>query len=126
MKATSNRKFGLMIAAIVLFLAIYQAMIKHEFIPLAFAGGILFMVAAIFFPNMLAPMNRIWHWLANILGTLNTWIMLTLLYILILTPLGFFMRILGKNTFITKKKKGMSSYWQASSPVEGSTLKKQF
>lgn len=41
---------------------------------------------------------RLWFTFAAFVGKVNTIILLTLLYLLVITPIGFLMRLLGKNT----------------------------
>ncbi|MBI3017312.1 MAG: hypothetical protein HYY62_04890 [Deltaproteobacteria bacterium] len=49
----------------------------------------------------LLPLWKLWMKLGHVLGTINAFIILTLLYLLILTPIGLLRRLFGKNDLKT-------------------------
>ena len=49
--------------------------------------------------------------LALVLGFIMSHIILALVYYLVLTPIGFFMRILGKDPLTLKSDPNADSYW---------------
>lgn len=60
------------------------------------AGGVL-VVAALVAPPLLRAPNRIWWRFAQALGWVNARILLSLLFALVLTPMGIVMRALGRS-----------------------------
>lgn len=53
---------------------------------------------------------RAWMKFAHALGWVNTRIILTLVYILMITPLSFIFKLLGKDP-MNRKLGGQDSYW---------------
>jgi len=123
---TSNRKFGLLMGTVFLLLTIYYVTLKHAFLPVLLVVSISFFCAALLIPRILYPLNRSWTRFSATLGILNTWIILTLLYLLIITPLGLLMKALGKDALKLKLQKKAATYWDKAAAVEGSSVKQQF
>lgn len=59
--------------------------------------GILLMCAGALAPSALRVPNRVWWRLAQLLGWINSRILLTLLFFVVLTPVGFLMRLSGRS-----------------------------
>jgi len=58
----------------------------------------LFLVLAILWPSALGGVHRVWMRLARVLEWINTRIVLGVVFFLVFTPLGFVMRMLGRDT----------------------------
>lgn len=52
------------------------------------AAGALLVAPGLLVPGVLAPVERGWMRLAMVLGAINTRIILTLVYVLVVTPIG--------------------------------------
>ena len=122
----SNRKFGLLMGGICLLIALYFYSIKHHFLPVLVVMGTLLILAGLFVPASLMVLNKTWILFAELLGTLNTWILLTLIYFLVFTPMGLLMRILGKRPLRLKAGKRAVTYWEKSVIAADSSVKQQF
>jgi hypothetical protein len=66
------------------------------------APSIAVLVLVIVWPTIFRPFALLWFGLSNILGAIASKIILTILFFLIVTPVGFFMRILGKDSMRLK------------------------
>jgi hypothetical protein len=76
----------------------------------AFAlGGPLLLLAA-FFPALLARPHRAWLQLARFLGRVNSAIFLFLTFFLVLAPLGFVLRLLGRDE-LRRRGSAPTSMW---------------
>lgn len=62
------------------------------------------------FLSPLLPLWNLWIKLGHVLGTINAFIILTLLYLLILTPIGLLRRLFGKND-LEKEPCLENSFW---------------
>lgn len=69
----------------------------------------LFALTAILTPALLAPVYRWWMRLAEILGWINTRIILVIIFFLIVTPIGLLMRLFRRNPLESAGKDG--SHW---------------
>jgi hypothetical protein len=75
--------------------------------------GVLFLLASIFGPPLLRFVHRPWMMLARFLGTITSSILLTLVFFLIVTPLGLLQRLFGKSALEFGFHQDRSSYWKA-------------
>jgi hypothetical protein len=93
---------------------------------LGFASA--FLLAALFMPSWLAPIEKGWMRFAAVLGLINSRILLTAVFIVIVTPITVVLRILGKSPIQTSWKLSRSSYWHPRRPEEfsASRLERQF
>tara|TARA_Y100000590_G_scaffold459295_1_gene615975 strand:+ start:179 stop:589 length:411 start_codon:yes stop_codon:yes gene_type:complete len=61
-------------------------------------------------PLLLKPIYFVWMVFAAILGWIMTRVILSLVFYLIITPIGLITRIIGED-FLALKKKNLDSYW---------------
>jgi len=65
------------------------------------------------FPKIYVPLARLWLGLSNLIGTIVSRILLSIIFFLIVTPIGLIRRLLGKDTLKLKEfKKGNASVMQ--------------
>jgi hypothetical protein len=120
-----NRNFGLIMGAFFLLLFIYKWVMKDR-VSLPFGLiGFAFVSVAFLFPQILNPLRIGWDKLGKILGIINTFIILGLLYFIVIMPLGWIMKLLGKDVLKLKTKK-VTTYWQQVNDEPGSSMKRQF
>lgn len=84
------------------------------------------LLLALLQPGWLYYPYRAWMALGMALGWVNSKIILTLLFYLLLTPLGLVLRLLGKLQYQRKLKPDQTSYWHKSQPSDKSQLEKPF
>jgi len=82
-----------------------------------------FLIAAIVAPRALDPIYRAWMILGEALAWVNTRVILTLIFFLVVTPIGLLMRLFGRSP-IERRRSGWS-YWDDVSYRERH-LEKQF
>jgi len=110
-----TRRFGIAMAII---LAIAAGLIPwhgrwHGPACLALSG--LSVVIAVLWPRLLVPLEWTWAKLGRGLGVVSTFLILTVTYYLLLTPIGLAMRLAGKPGLKLKWDRNTLSYWE---PVE--------
>lgn len=115
------RNFGLTFAGVA---ALFAAVLLWRGRPSGpiFAGAaILFLLVGLVAPSLLRPAYGPWMKFSEILGYVNTRILLGLFFFAGVTPIGFFMRLAGKDPMgRTFKRKGETSYWNKPTPhVDG-------
>jgi hypothetical protein len=71
----------------------------------------LFLILGLAAPTLLRPVERLWMKLAHVLGIVMTFVILTLTFYLVLTPLGLLLRLLGKRPLDLPFEPDRSSYW---------------
>jgi hypothetical protein len=92
--------------------------------PLFVSASLL--TLALLHPGWLYYPYRLWMALGMALGWVNSKIILTLLFYLLLTPLGLVLRLLGKLQYQRQLKPDQPSYWHKSQPNDKSQLEKPF
>jgi hypothetical protein len=87
------RRFGLLVGGAFLVLAAVSRWRGHTLPPLVLGalGGAL-VVPAVLAPRLLAPVERGWMRGAAVLGEVNSRILLTVLFYLVIAPIGFVLR----------------------------------
>ena len=106
-----TRKFGKMFSGVI-FLIAMLALWKGSSVwgwYLAAAG--VFLAAGIAAPGMLAPLYWAWMKFAFALGWFNNRLFLGIVFYLVITPVGFVMRLLRKDPLRLKFERSSSSYW---------------
>ena len=73
--------------------------------------SLLFMVPGLFIPQILKPVYTVWMSFAIIMGWFMTRMILTALFYLIFTPIGFMARSFGKDFFPRQFDQSRQSYW---------------
>lgn len=122
-----NRKFGYTVSIALLVLAAFHIFIKHHAAWwVGFTIAIILLVCALVKPSLLNLLRLIWDKIGHILGIINTYILLTVFYFLILTPLGIIMRLFGKDILKVKQSAKLNSYWDISVQKADSSMKNQF
>ncbi len=73
-------------------------------------GGTL-VVLGLAVPVVLKPVYRVWMALAVVLGFIMTRVILSVVYYLVMTPIGLAMRLFGKDPMHRRIDPEASSYW---------------
>ncbi len=107
------RNFGITFGVVTLVIAAFFAW-KGRTGPAQGFGiaSLVFFLAAALVPGLLRPFFGPWMKFAEILGYINTRILLGLFYYVGVTPTGLLMRLAGKDPMTrTFKQKGAPTYW---------------
>ena len=73
------------------------------------AGAILLLLG-LAVPQWTVPFHRAWMKLAGWLGYVNSRLLLSIMYYGVLTPVGFLLRLAGRDP-LRRRRKGLESYW---------------
>jgi len=121
-----NRKFGYVVAGALLFITAFQYILKHKQDVIIFAIAIILLLFTLLKPIWLTYLRLVWDKIGHVLGIINTYILLTIFYIFILTPLGLVMRLFGKDVLKLKRSSAQSTYWETTPITEESKMENQF
>lgn len=86
------------------------------------------LAVGLLFPNLLTPLNRIWFKLGLAMNTIVNPVVMAILFFGAVVPLGWYLRIKGKDLLRVKMDPGAATYWierQPPGPAPDS-MKKQF
>jgi hypothetical protein len=123
-----NRSFGLLFAGVFALIGL---------LPLIFGGvarlwaiilAVVFLIAALVFPGVLAPLNRLWMRFGLLLHRIVSPVVLGVMFFGVITPIGLVMRLLGKDPLRLQLDKAAGSYWIERTPPGPApeTFKDQF
>jgi hypothetical protein len=126
---SANRSFGLLFAAICA-AAAGHAWYRQKGAPVVgiwLGAALLILGLALLAPGVLAPFNRAWRRLSELLGRVVSPVVLGVLYFLLLVPAGLLGRLFGRDELRLKKQPG-HSHWLARDPPGPApdSLKHQF
>ena len=122
------RRFGLTVGGAFLLLAAVSAWRGHTIPPRVLGSlGVLLVVPGLVAPRILGPVERGWMRFGAALGRVNSRILLTVLYYLVITPVGLVRRWL-EDPLDRRMRDGSHSVWVARSrgPVDPTRYRQQF
>ena len=123
-KISSNRNFGIVFFVVFLLIALY---------PLTYGGEIriwlliistIFLILGLLNSKILTPLNKIWFKFGILLGKIVSPLIMGIIFFLVVTPIGFIMRLLGKDVLNLKYNKNKSYWIEKNGPK--SKMKNQF
>jgi hypothetical protein len=105
------RKFGIFVTLFfgaLLGIALWR---QKPILSALFGGLFLCGLCFSFFPSFLRPVYGRWLRISHAIGRLNTLVLLTLMYYLVITPFGLIKRVLGGKPLPTSPDRRAHSYW---------------
>jgi len=86
----------------------------------------LFWLVALVAPRLLKPINKAWVKIGDVLGFINSRIILGVMFFLLIFPIGLVLKILGKDSMNRKYNKDLDSYRKVVIPRNKNHLEKPF
>jgi len=121
------RSFGLLVGAVFSVIGLWPMIFREE--PMRLwalgLGGTLILLGGVA-PQLLAPAHKGWMWIGHILGWINTRILLGFVFYGLVTPIGLFFRLMGKNTVRQTFSEVSQSYRVLRTARPHSHMKNQF
>jgi len=105
------RDFGMLIGFILLIIAGILFYKEREFYLLIITFGIAFIGLGLGMPIIVKPFYLVWMNFAVLLGWFMTRLILGLLFYIIVSPIGLFARLFGKEFLDLKTSSLNRSYW---------------
>tara|TARA_B100001121_G_C18409979_1_gene489655 strand:- start:123 stop:497 length:375 start_codon:yes stop_codon:yes gene_type:complete len=109
-KKANNRSFGILFFIVFLLIAIWPLINSGNVRYWALIISIIFFILGVINSKILSPLKVYWIKLGEILGKIIAPFVMSLVFFLILTPIGLVLRLFGKDLLKLKKKK-KGSYW---------------
>ena len=122
------RSFGVTIGIILLLIGGFLFYKERESFQIFLYIAGAFIGFGLIIPIILKPIYLIWMIFAVILGWIMTRFILSLLYYVVITPIGVVMRTFGKDFLDIKKQAVQGSYWNKrnSNVEQNQNYEKQF
>ena len=109
-KISSNRSFGLVFFIFFLIVSLYPLSNDKNINIVALTISIFFLVLGLLNSKILFPLNKIWFKFGIILGNLISPLIMSVIFFVIITPIGLLMRMFGKDV-LNLKYNDNKSYW---------------
>ena len=123
------RKFGLLVGGAFCLLGLWFCLRHKPFYGYVLVLGVALIALGATLPRTLKWIYVGWMTLATLLGAVVSSIILTLLFYVIVTPVGLFARMIGKDFLSQKLDPNAQSYWilrDVSKPKEKYEHEQQF
>ena len=109
-KKNSNRSFGILFFVVFLTISLWPLLKENDLRIWSFIISILFLILGILNSKILSPIKRVWIRFGELLGKIISPIILAVVFFIVVTPIGLFMKILRKDLLNIKFTKD-KSYW---------------
>ena len=123
-KISSNRSFGIVFFVVFLLIALYPLIHNEEIRIWSLIISLIFLILGLINSRILNPLNKLWFKFGILLGKIVSPIIMGIIFFLVVTPIGFIMRILGKDVLNLKFNKNKSYWIEKTGPK--SKMKNQF
>ena len=107
---SSEKSFGIFFSAIFLFIAFWPFLNLDPINIWSLSLAFVFLLLAFLYPVGLKPLSYAWIKLGEILGKIVAPIVMAIIFFIIITPMSFLSKILGKDILMLKFSKN-NSYW---------------
>jgi hypothetical protein len=122
---SSNRNFGLVFFIVFLIVSTWPLTYEE---PIRIWSAIIssfFLILGLMNSKLLTPLNKLWYKFGMILGVIVAPVVMGVVFFLVITPIGLFMKIIGKDLLNIKYDKRKKTYWvKRNIPIN--TMKRQF
>ena len=109
-KISSNKNFGIVFFFVFLIVSLYPLFNGEIIRYWSLVLSILFLILGLLNSNILTPLNKLWFKFGIFLGKIVSPLLMGLIFFLVVTPIAFIMRLLGKDV-LNLKYNNNNSYW---------------
>ena len=104
-KISSNRSFGIVFFVVFLLIALYPLINNEEIRIWSLIISLIFLILGLLNSKILTPLNKLWFKFGILLGKIVSPLIMGIIFFLVVTPIGFIMRLLGKDVLNLKYNK---------------------
>ena len=124
-KISSNRSFGLVFFGFFLIVSFWPLLHENEIRIWSLIISLIFLILGILNSSLLTPFNLLWFKFGILLGSIVAPIVMLIVFFLVVTPTGIFLKIFKKDLLNLKYDKKKETYWLNRDKPIG-TMKRQF
>jgi len=121
---SSNKNFGIVFFVVFLLIAAYPLINGQDVRLWSLVISLIFLILGLSNSMILTPLNKFWFKFGLILGGIVSPFIMGSIFFFVVTPIGFIMRMLGKDILNLKYNKNKSYWIETSGPK--SKMKNQF
>ena len=109
-KIGTNRSFGIIFFIVFFLVGFYPLLNSGEPRLWSLAISLIFLILGLLNSKILDPLNKLWFKFGIFLGKIISPFVMGIIFFLVVTPIGFLMRILRKD-LLNLKYNNKRSYW---------------
>lgn len=120
------RKFGILIGFIITGISVVLFINDNDIVMYLFPVGLILLVLGVIFPVMLLPVYRVWMKAGHVVGKVNAFILMSIVFYCMVTPMSVLLRIFSKRKKFSFRR-NTRSYWIKRKPENyKETMNRQF
>ena len=123
-KISSNRSFGILFSIVFAAIAFWPLLNLGEIRVWSVIVSSIFLLLGLINSKLLYPLNLLWVKFGELIGKIVAPLVMALIFFIILTPIGLFLRLIGKD-LLNVKLNNNKTYWIKRDKKPGS-MKRQF
>ena len=109
-KVGSNKSFGIVFFIVFLLIAIHPLTNNEEIRIWSLIIATIFLVLGLINSKFLNPLNKLWFKFGLLLGRVVSPLIMGIIFFLVVTPIAFIMKVIGKD-LLNLKFNDNKSYW---------------
>ena len=121
---SSNRSFGIIFFIVFLLITIYPLIKNEELRIWSLIIAIIFLILGLLNSKILTPLNKLWFKFGLFLSKIVSPMIMGVIFFLVVTPIAFIIRIIGKDLLNLKFNKNKTYWIEKTGPK--SIMKNQF
>jgi len=107
----NNKGFGIVFFIVFILIGFWPVIDGNNPRILFFPIAIIFLILGLLNSKILTPLNKLWGKFGELLGKIIPPVVMAAVYFLILTPISFLTKILGKDLLKIRFSNKTNSYW---------------
>tara|TARA_B100000212_G_scaffold216779_1_gene164058 strand:+ start:126 stop:515 length:390 start_codon:yes stop_codon:yes gene_type:complete len=123
-KIGSNKSFGIVFFIVFFLISLYPLTNQENIRVWSLIISLIFLILGLLNSKILNPLNKLWFKFGMILGRIISPIIMSIIFFLVVTPIGLIMKLLKKDLLNLKFNK-TNTYWIEKSGPK-SKMKNQF
>ena len=123
-KISSNKSFGIVFFIVFLIIGIYPLINNGDIRIWSITLSLAFLFLGLINSKILTPLNKFWFKFGILLGKIISPLIMGLIFFCVVTPIGFIMKLLGKDLLNLKFNKDRTYWIDRNGPK--SKMKNQF
>ena len=108
----SNKNFGISFSIVFFILFIFFYDVSKLYFSILLSLSIIFLILGLNNSELLSKPNKYWNRFGILLGTIIAPMVMSVVFYLVVVPIGIFMKIIKSNYLDIKIDKDIHSYWK--------------
>ena len=109
-KISSNKSFGIVFFVFFLIISVYPIFKNGDLRVWSLVLSVIFLVLGLLNSSILSPLNKLWFKFGIFLGKIISPLIMGIIFFIVVTPIGLFMRLIGKD-LLNLKFNNKKTYW---------------